>query len=45
MEHPQIPQDDLTDVKEMTGKIEDYICDVLENNDKTLAMSALMSAT
>lgn len=41
----QIPQDDLLDVVEMTNRIQDYIFAVLEDNDFTLAMSALMGAT
>lgn len=43
-EIPPIPQDDLMDVMEMTNKIETYIANVLKDNDKNLAMSALMSA-
>ena len=44
MEIPPIPQDDLMDVMEMTNKIESYIANVLKDNDRNLAMSALMSA-
>ena len=45
MEMPPVPQDDLMDVMEMTEKLENYITSVLRDNDKNLAMSALMSAT
>ena len=45
MELPPIPQDDLIDVLEMTEKMEDFIYDILEENDLNLAMSALMGAT
>lgn len=45
MEEPQIPQDDLMDVLEMTQDIEAFISDVLRDNDLNLALSALMSAT
>ena len=45
MEIPQIPQDDLMDVMEMTQKIEAYIACVLKDNERNLAVSALMSAT
>ena len=45
MEFPHIPRDDLTDVMEMTSKIECYIANVLKDNDRQLAMSALMSST
>lgn len=44
MEDPQIPQDDLIDVLEMTKAIEGYISLVLAENDLNLALSALMSA-
>ena len=44
MEISPIPQDDLMDVMEMTNKIESYIANVLKDNDRNLAMSALMSA-
>ena len=40
-----IPQDDLMDVMEMTQKMETYISNVLKDNEVTLAMSALMSAS
>lgn len=45
MELPHIPHDDLMDVMEMTNKIETYISRVLRDNDRNLAMSALMSAS
>lgn len=45
MNHGQIPRDDLIDVIEMTSKLEKYISNVLKDNEKTLAMSALMSAS
>lgn len=45
MEKPPIPQDDLLDVAEMTQKLESYISNVLKDNEITLSMSALMSAT
>lgn len=44
MEGNDISQDDLTDVREMTRKIENYVCTVLEGNQRNLAMSALMSS-
>lgn len=39
-----VSPDDVQDVMEMTEKIEMYACNVLKDNDKTLALSALMSA-
>ena len=45
MELPHIPQDDRMDVMEMTNKMEGYITHVLKDNERNLAMSALMSAT
>jgi len=45
VENPEVPNDDLLDVMEMTQKLESYICDVLQENEMTLCMSALMSAT
>jgi hypothetical protein len=44
MEPTDIPRDDLIDVMEMTNKIESYIAGVLKDNDRNLAMSALMSS-
>lgn len=44
MEMQPISQDDLTDVMEMTHKLETYTYNVLQGNQRTLAMSALMSA-
>lgn len=40
-----ISQDDLLDVMEMTNKMETYISSVLHENDRNLAISALMSAS
>lgn len=45
MERPAIPQDDLFDVMEMTQKLESYMSEVLNDNNLTLAMSALISAS
>ncbi len=45
MELPHISQDDLTDVIEMTDKIEVYINTILDGNQQSLAMSALMSSS
>ena len=45
MQKPTVPQDDLLDVMEMTKKLENYISNVLKENELTLAMSALMSAS
>lgn len=45
MTQPAIPQDDLIDVMEMTQKLESHISHILKENDITLAMSALMSAS
>jgi hypothetical protein len=45
VEKPAIPLDDLQDVMEMTQKIETQISLILAENDLTLSMSALMSAT
>jgi hypothetical protein len=45
MEKHTVSQDDLLDVMEMTQKLENYISNVLKDNQTTLAMSALMSAT
>ena len=44
MEIPQVSSDDLQDVMEMTEKLESYISNTLSGNEKTLGMSALMSA-
>jgi hypothetical protein len=44
MEHPQVPQDDLMDIMEMTNKLEQFISDTLQGYPNTLAVSALMSA-
>jgi len=45
MDKPPIPRDDLIDVMEMTQKLESHISHILKENEITLAMSALMSAT
>ena len=39
------PQNDLLDVEEMAEKLDRYMRSILEDNDKNLAISALMSAT
>jgi hypothetical protein len=44
MEQPHIPRDDLIDVMEMTNKLESYISNVLKDNERNLALSALMSS-
>lgn len=45
MNNIKIPEDDLMDVIEMTQKLEKAMNDILDDNQRTLAMSALMSAT
>lgn len=45
MEQTPISHDDLTDVIEMTDKLEKYIHEVLDGNPHSLALSALMNAT
>jgi hypothetical protein len=45
MQTPNIPQDDLLDVMEMTKKIENFISKTLKDNELSLSVSALMSAT
>ena len=45
MNKPDIPKDDILDVMEMTQNLESYISNVLKENELTLSMSALMSAT
>jgi hypothetical protein len=45
MEKTNIPLDDIDDVKEMTKKLEDSMCEILSENEITLAISALVSAT
>ncbi len=44
METPHVSQDDLIDVLEMTTQIESEIFRILDDNDISLAMSALMSS-
>jgi hypothetical protein len=41
----QISQDDISDVREMTVKLEDAMTSILIDNDMDLAFSALVSAT
>ena len=45
MELPNVPRDDLIDVMEMTSKIESHISQILHDQEKSLAISALMSAS
>lgn len=45
MQIPHVPQDDLVDVMEMTQKLENYISSVLKDNERDLALSALISAS
>ncbi len=45
IKQPQIPQDDLMDVMEMTQRLERYILRALKDQDHMLAMSALISAS
>ena len=45
MYYPNVPQDDLQDVMEMTKKMEDFIGETLREAEISLAMSALMNAT
>ena len=44
-DQPHIYADDLMDVMEMTHKIEKYITRVINDQDISLAMSSLMSAS
>jgi len=44
-ELPDIPQDDVVDVIEMTDKIETYMNTILAGNALRLSMSALISST
>lgn len=44
MEQPQISKDDITDVIEMTEKLEKFIYKVFEGNDLNLCFSALSGA-
>lgn len=41
---PQIPEDDVLDVMEMTQSIEEHVLKTLNDNDMDLAMSALISS-
>ena len=45
MEKPQLPQDDLEDVMDMTDKIEDFATFIVKEAPINIAMSALISAT
>ena len=45
MDMTQFSHDDLLDVIEMTDKLEDYMEMILIDNERHLAMSALISAT
>ena len=45
MEKPDVSQDDILDVMEMTEKLESYISQVLKGSELSLSISALMSAT
>lgn len=45
MNTPSIPPDDLQDVMEMTLKIETCVNRLFKENELSLGMSALMSAT
>ena len=44
-ERPQIAQDDLLDVAEMSDKIERYIKRVLRDQEKNITISALITAS
>lgn len=39
-----ISLDDFTDVKELTGKIESHILDLLKDNELHISMSSLMAS-
>ncbi len=45
MKIPQLPQDDLTDVMEMTLKMEAYNSNLMKDNDDHIAMSALIGGS
>ena len=45
MKIPHVPQDDLTDVLEMTHKIEAYNLNLMKDNDDHIAMSALIGGS
>lgn len=45
MPKDSVSHDDITDVMEMTQKLENYINVVLKENEMALAMSALISAS
>lgn len=45
MDYQHVSQDDLLDVMEMTKKLEHTMLNMLKNNQLTIGMSALMSAS
>lgn len=45
MTPPDIPLDDILDIKDLVAKIEPFISDFLEDVDLHVALSALMSTT
>lgn len=44
MKGAPISQDDILDVMQLTETITEYICDLLQDTEKNIAVSALMSA-
>jgi DNA-binding phage protein len=44
MDRRNISQDDFMDVMEMTSKIESYLHELLKDNDRNIAFSALIGA-
>lgn len=45
MDLPNITQDDLMDVMELTQKLEETIAEILSENEMNIAMSSLMGAS
>lgn len=45
MDFSSISQDDLTDVTELAEKLENYIFEMLEGNERNISISVLMSAS
>jgi len=45
MQPPDVSRDDLLDVMEMTEKLETYIYKKIKGNERSLGISALMSAS
>ena len=45
MQPPEVSKDDLLDVMEMTEKLENYIFKKLKGNERSLGISAIMSAS